>query len=64
MDIMSTLQMCIFAHSVTSGFEVFEEPVDVLSMQGQTKGSDSIHSLLCSLKKHNFETISAYGHSN
>jgi hypothetical protein len=51
-DITSTVQICIFAHSVSSDFQVFE---GLHSMQGHTKGLDFIQALLCSLQKHNFE---------
>jgi hypothetical protein len=50
-----TAQKCIFARGVTSDFEAFEELVDLLSTQGQTKGSDFSQALLCSLQKQNLE---------
>jgi len=38
---------------IRTDFEVFEELVDLHSMQGQTKGSVFTQALLCSLQKHN-----------
>jgi hypothetical protein len=54
-DSTSTAQICIFARGVTSDFEVFEELVDLRSMQGQIKGSDFI------LQKHNLELSKLVG---
>jgi hypothetical protein len=53
--ITSTAQMCVFACGVTSDFEMFEEHVNLHSIQGQTKGLDFILALLYSLQKHNLE---------
>jgi hypothetical protein len=47
-NITATVQMCILAHGITN-FEMFEEIVDLHSMQSQTKGSHFIKALLCSL---------------
>jgi hypothetical protein len=52
-DITATMHLCIFAHGITSDFEVFEEVVAIQSMQGQTKGLDFLQTLLCNLQKHN-----------
>jgi hypothetical protein len=49
MDITSTVHIFVFSRGVTADFEVFEELVDLHSMQGQTKGSDYVQALLCSL---------------
>jgi hypothetical protein len=47
--------MSIFARGVTSNFEVFGDVVDLHSVQDQTKRSDFIQALLCSLQKHKLE---------
>jgi hypothetical protein len=60
-DITSTTQMSISAGGVTFDFEVFEELVDLHSMQGQTKKLDFIQSLLCSRQKHEFELFEPVG---
>jgi hypothetical protein len=49
------VQLCVFAHGVTFDFQVFEELVDLLLVQGHTKGSDFIQTSLCSLQEHNLE---------
>jgi hypothetical protein len=47
--------MYTFVHGASSHFEVFEELVDLRSMQGQTKGSDFIQACQCSLQKPDLE---------
>jgi hypothetical protein len=42
LDITSVAQMCIFVCGIMSDFEVFEELVDLHSIQGQIKGLDFI----------------------
>jgi hypothetical protein len=59
-DISSIEQMCIFACGITSHFEVFEEFVDLHSMQGY-KGMNLIQAVLCSLQKHNLELSKLMG---
>jgi hypothetical protein len=46
---------CEYLQVVTSAFKVFEELVGLHSMQGQTKGSDFIQTLLCGLQERNLE---------
>jgi hypothetical protein len=61
-DITLTAQMCIlvFAHCVTSDFEVLEL-VDFQSVQGQANGLDFSQALLCNLQKHNLELSKLMG---
>jgi hypothetical protein len=54
-DIVSSTQMCVLARGVTYDSKVFEQPVELQSMQAQTKGSDFFQTLVCSLHKHHSE---------
>jgi hypothetical protein len=54
MDITSSSMhvVCMFARGVTSDFEVFQEVVELDSLQGKTRGSNFIQALqvVCSLQ--------------
>jgi hypothetical protein len=57
----STAETCIFARDVTSEFEVFQELVNVNSVQGQTEVLNFILPLQCRLQKVNLELSKLLG---